>query len=256
MKYFKLIGLLSLLAFSFFLTDFVTELAINSNPLMQSIKNNSNIYEVSSVNAYIEDNTIIPGIKGKKVNEMESYLNMKDFGVFNLNYLVYDNVIPDISLENNKDKIIISGNTNKRQVSILVKNNNKIIDYNKNNNIQYSKLINKFENKNNYNEFINICSNNKEFNNLNILLNKNNLNKKICILNYSNIEECKNNKYYIVKPNAYFNNNNYINTLNEINNGSIIFIDDNTSIEKYKILLDYLSNKDIKIVYLSNLIEE
>ena len=26
----------------------------------------------------------------KKVNEMESFLNMKDFGSFNTNYLIYD----------------------------------------------------------------------------------------------------------------------------------------------------------------------
>ena len=77
MKYFKLIGIFSLLVFSFYLTDFVTELAISSNPLMQTIKSNMDSYYVSSVNAIIDNNTIIPGIKGKSVNEMESFLNMK-----------------------------------------------------------------------------------------------------------------------------------------------------------------------------------
>ena len=68
MKFYKLIGIMSILVFSFYLTDFVTELAINSNPLMNNIKQNSNYYNIESVDAIIDDNTIIPGIKGKKVN--------------------------------------------------------------------------------------------------------------------------------------------------------------------------------------------
>ena len=42
MKYFRLIGILSLLVFSFYLTDFVTNLAISTNPLMKSIKEDWN----------------------------------------------------------------------------------------------------------------------------------------------------------------------------------------------------------------------
>lgn len=255
MKYFKLIGIMSLLTFSFFLTDFVTELAINSNPLMKTIKNNSEEYNVCSVNAIIEDNTIIPGIKGKRVNEMESYLNMKDFGVFNTNYLVYDSILPDISIENNLDKIIISGNKNKREVSILIKDNKSIIEYNKKNNIEYSKLIDTNDNLD-YDENINIENNSRNFDNLDTLLNKNNLNKNICILNYSNIEKCRENKYYIVKPSIDLTNNNYISELSNISNGSILLIDDNFDIVNYNILIDYLNNKDLKIVYLSKLIKE
>ena len=68
MKYFRLLGIMSLLVFSFYLTDRVTELAINTNPLMQNIKSNMVNYEVKSVDAIIDNNTIIPGIKGKKIN--------------------------------------------------------------------------------------------------------------------------------------------------------------------------------------------
>ena len=56
MKYFKLIGIMSLLVFSFYLTDFVTELAIYTNPLMKTIQNKINIHKVESVDALIEDN--------------------------------------------------------------------------------------------------------------------------------------------------------------------------------------------------------
>ena len=254
MKFFKILGLMSLLIFSFYLTDFVSELAINSDELMKDIKLTSDDYYVNSVNAYIEDNTIIPGIKGKKVNFMESYLNMKDFGAFNINYLIYDSIIPDISIDNNKDKIIISGNKLKREVSILIKENKDILKYSEDNNIMYTKLINDKYNINNK-ENININNNKKDFLNLDTILNKNNLNKKICILNYSNIEVCKNKKYYIIKPNIEIKNNN-LTELNNINNGSIILIDNNLNISNYQLILDYLKNKDIEIVYLSKLIEE
>ena len=132
MKYFKLIGIMSLLVFSFYLTDLATEFAINSNPLMQTIKDNSKNYNTTSVNATINNNTIIPGIKGKVVNEIESFLNMKDFGSFNSNYLLYDLIEPEISLNNNKEKIIISGNKKIRQVTLLVRDTN-LIEYLKNN---------------------------------------------------------------------------------------------------------------------------
>jgi len=255
MKFFKLIGIMSLLIFSFYLTDLVTELAINSNPLMQTIKNNKNNYCIESVDAIINDNTIIPGIKGRKINEMESYLNMKDFGSFNSNYLIYDYYNPEISIDNNKEKIIISGNTSKRQVSILINNNENIINYLDKNNINYSKLI-RYEDKITTKENINIENDEKLFNDIDTLLNKKNLNKSICILNYSNIKKCKEKKYYIIEPTIKINNTNIVANLKKINNGNIILIDNNLTLVNFKVLINKISNKDLKIVYLSKIIEE
>ena len=255
MKYFKYIGILSLLIFSFYLTDFATELAINSNPLMQSIKSESDSYLVMSVNATIENNTIIPGIKGKKVNEMESFINMKDFGAFNENHIIYDYFKPEISIEDNKDKVIISGNTTIRQISLLVDNNKEIINYLKKNNIKYSKLLS-IDEEIDFDENINIESSKKKFNDLDTLLNKKNLNKKICILDYSNIENCMKKQYYIVKPNIIVKNDNIVNSLNSIDKGSIILIDDKLNINNLNLILKKISNLDLKIVYLSEIIKE
>lgn len=255
MKYFKLIGIMTLLVFSFYLTDFVTELAINTNPLMQSIKSNSGNYCEASVNATINDNTIIPGIKGKKVNEMESFLNMKDFGSFNINYLIYDYFKPEISLEDNIDKIIISGNKTLRQLTIIISNNKEIENYVKSKNIKYSKLIN-IEDELSTGENINIENDKKEFDDLDTLLKKKDLNKNICIINYSNIESCKENKYYLVDPNIILKNNNFINTLSKISNGSIVLIDDNLNLNNFKLFESKVYNNDIEFVYLSKIIEE
>ena len=255
MKYFKLIGIMSLLVFSFYLTDFVTELAINSNPLMQSIKSNSKNYCETSVNATISENTIIPGINGKKVDEIESFLNMKDFGSFNMNYLIYEYFKPEISLDDNIDKVIISGNKTLRQISILIKNNKNIENYVKSNNIKYSKLIN-INDELTPGENINVENDKKEFEDLDTLLSKKNLNKKICILNYSNIESCKENKYYLINPNIHLKNTGFVNTLNKIENGSIIMIDDILSLENFKIFVSKIQNNDLKFVYLNEIIQE
>ena len=62
MKFYKIIGIISIVVFSFYLTDFVTELAINSNPLMQTIKNSSTNYDIESVDAIIEEIQTFSGL--------------------------------------------------------------------------------------------------------------------------------------------------------------------------------------------------
>ena len=41
-----------------------------------------------------------------------------------------------------------------------------------------------------------------------------------------------------------------------LNNGSIVLIDDNLSVDNFKIFLKNVINKDLKIVYLSEIILE
>lgn len=255
MKFYRMIGLIGLLIFSFYLTDIVTDIAINSNSLMQVIKTRRDNYTCKSVNAIVDGNTIIPGIKGKRINEMKSYLNMKDFGSFNENYLIYDYILPDISIVNNKDKIIISGNKTKRNVSILLYNNNSIYNYLKKNNIKYTKMI-KYDDIIDYKDNINIENDKNKYLDLDTLLNKKNLNNNICLIDYSNIEACIEKNYYLVKPNIILKNNDFNNILNTIANGSIILIDDNLTLNNFKLFLNYLESKDLKSVQLVEIIKE
>ena len=255
MKRSEIIGILSLIVFSFFLTDFVTDIAINNNRLMKTIRESSSEYEISSVSAIIEDNTIIPGIKGKSVNEIDSYLKMKDFGIFNKNYLIYETINPEISIEDNKDKVIISGNKIKRNISILIDDNYDVIKYCNNNNIKYTKLVkndDKLLNKDN----INIESDINKFNDLKTILNKKKLNNNICLINYSNIKECIKNNYYLVKYSLEINNSNINKNMLNINNGEIIYVNNNLSVENFVILLKYIKSKDLKNIYLNDLIKE
>ena len=128
-KYFQIIGIISLACFSFMFTEKTALMVRNSDSLMQTIKENEAQYEVKSINASIEGNTIIPGIGGKKVNGSKSYTNMKRLGQFNANLLLYDYILPEVSLTKNYDKYVIGGNPRKNMVSLIIKiNSNDKID--------------------------------------------------------------------------------------------------------------------------------
>lgn len=244
--------------FSFYLSDKITHLAIFKNPIMKTIENKSESLAVMSINATIKDNTIIPGINGKKIDKEASFFKMKDFGAFNETFFVYESIKPDISLEDNKDKVIIQGNNKLRQVSILIDDNEELKSYFKNLNLNITILAKMDTVYSNYSifEYINAEKEINDFNDLESILKKNKFNKKICILEHSNIEKCKEKEYYLVKPNIVVTNSNIIETKNNISNGSIIYIDKNVNINNIKLILNKIKYLDLKIVYLSKLIEE
>ena len=101
-KFFQIIGLFSLLIFSFFLTDKTATVIKNMDDIMVEIKKNEHLFKEDGVNAIIKDNTIIPGISFKKVNINSSYRNMKEYGKYNEDLYVYDYIKPKISIINNK----------------------------------------------------------------------------------------------------------------------------------------------------------
>lgn len=242
-----------LMLFSFYLSDRVTNLAINKNPIMQTIKEKSESLTVMGSNAIVQDDTIIPGISGKKVNEKESFFKMKEFGSFNETFLVYDDVLPEISLSDNKDKIIISGNKTIRQVSIIIEDDEKLKEYLNQNNINIlATLETTFENQ----EYLNSEMEKEKFYDLESLLKKNDLNKNICVLNYSNLELCKEKENYIVKPSIILSNSLILKQKQEISNGSIILITKNITTENIDIILNQIKFLDLNIVQLSKLITE
>ena len=214
-----------------------------------------NSLTVMGKDAIIEENTIIPGIAGKQVDKDASFFKMKEFGSFNETFLIYEKVKPKISLEDNKEKIIIKGNKALRQISIIIKDDENLIKYLKKANVKVSILSTLKTSLENY-EYINAENTKENFKDLDSILKKNNLNKKICILEYSNIEECKQKKYYLVNPSIKVSNSNILKNKQSISNGEIILIDEFVSIESIKIILNQIKYLDLNIVYLSELITE
>ena len=126
-----------LVLFSFFYTDKIMNLINKKDPLMTTISEKSIEYKLEAVDATITDNKIIPGIKGREVDLDKSYEEMKLGGVFREDAIVFKDIYPSSSIDNNKDKYIIKGNSRKNEVAILyiVNSSNDIEKVSKLNNI-------------------------------------------------------------------------------------------------------------------------
>jgi hypothetical protein len=254
-KIYKTLGLLSLMVFSFYYTDKIAIIMQNKSPIMQSIKSVEDDYLVSATNATIEGDYIVPGISGRMVNETKSYVNMKSFGIFNEYYLIFDKVKPDISLNDNLDKIIKSGNKERNSVAFLIEDNSLIKNYLKENNIPASILIT--ESTYETNNFFEQINNDKDkYNNVESLLNKNNQNTNICYYKNLSQEFCKKNKKYLVEETFYLNSQNIVNAKNSVESGAIILIKNSAKLEEFKLLVKEINFKGLDIVSLSNLIIE
>lgn len=127
-KFFECIGMISLVFFSFFFTEKTVNVVKESDDLMIEIRKSAENHLVKSIDAKIQNDTIIPGMYGKIVDEEKSYEKMKRVGTYQQNLLVYKNVAPSISLDKKFDKYIISGNPKKKMVSLifLVESNSEV----------------------------------------------------------------------------------------------------------------------------------
>lgn len=243
------------MAFSFYYTEKAAEIVLNKNPLMVTINEEAKNYNVEFVNAQIKDNYIVPGLNGLMVNTKESFYKMQESDIFNKYFLVYNQVKPDISLEDNKDKIINKGNSKLKKVSLVLESDGKIGEYLKNKQIKADLLVTLdtykpkgfFENINN--DFSN-------FKSLENTLNLNKENKNICVVNNNNLEICKKNKKYLVEPTLTLKNANLSEIRKYIDSGSIIFISSSANLSDVLLILKEISYKDLEIVFLSELINE
>ena len=161
-NFYKYFGIVAIMLFSFYYTEKIALLMRKKDPIYESIEVIKEESNIDYVNAIIKDDNIIPGMNGLKVNTEKSFQKMKSFGAFNKYYLIFDQVKPEISLEDHKDKMITNGNSKKRMVSFILEENENIAKYLKENNIEASLLITKDTFKrDNYFEQIN--ADNKNF---------------------------------------------------------------------------------------------
>ena len=255
-RIFEWIGGFALIAFSFYFTDRVSLLVANKSKLMLEIKEVSAEYEEKPTDAVInkDDNTIIPGKFGKKVNDEESYLNMHDFGSFNENFLIFDYIKPNKSLEDNKDKYITKGNPNNRKVSIILEEGSDLEEYFTVQEIPYNIIATKKSTlTSTKGELINGAPLETDFKKIHSYLEDE---KHICIKEYSNETMCKKLSYYIVNPQIHLKNSNISEIKNQITPGSLILASKNTKLENIILILNEIKYKDLEIVYISNLIDE
>lgn len=254
-KYYGYFGLALIMVFSFYYTEQISTLVLNKNPLMMTIKEQADNYNVKSVNAEIVGENIIPGINGLYVNSRESFYAMQSEDIFNEYYLVFEQKKPDVTLEDNKDKLIISGNPNIRQVTLILEIENDVSEYLKLNEFKASLLVdmNTYKDKNYFESLNNETIGFKSLEN-NLTLNKEN--KHICVVNTDNKDICQKHKNYLVSPSLRLNNFNLLDIKKNLKNGSIIVIGDTATLSDVKLLLKEIKYKDLELVYLSELISE
>lgn len=254
-KYYGYFGLALIMVFSFYYTEQISTLVLNKNPLMMTIKEQADNYNVKSVNAEIIGENIIPGINGLYVNSRESFYAMQSEDIFNEYYLVFEQKKPDVTLEDNKDKLIISGNPNIRQVTLILETENEVSEYLKLNEFKASLLVdmNTYKDKNYFESLNNETIGFKSLEN-NLTLNKEN--KHICVVNTENKDICQKHKNYLVSPSLRLNNSNLLDVKKNLKNGSIIVIGDTAGLSDVKLLLKEIKYKDLELVYLSELISE
>ena len=273
--FFKLTGLLVLFFFSFFYTEKVINVITEQDEIMIKIKENEEKNSIPSTNAIINKNTITPGLSGKEINIDKSYKEMKKLGTYNENMLVYTKVLPEVSINNNKNKYIRSGNKNFTEVSLIFKINKntdlqKLLTLLDKNNtkanffISYEYLekhINEIEKEKNieyynygkngtYNDEIILIANNiisKKSNPANICLTETNTNNTLKI--------CSENEQFTIYPEII---NGTINSIkSKINNGSIISFEvTNTTLNELPLIINYINIKGYTISLLSELINE
>lgn len=128
-KIIRILFVSALVCFSFYYTEKSVNLVKYTDPIMKEIKNNEKEVYEKEKNAIIDNDCIISGYNGLKVDYEKSYTAMKRIGNYDKGQLVLKEVKPDISIDNNYDKYIIKGNYLKDTVGLVfVLNNNTNIE--------------------------------------------------------------------------------------------------------------------------------
>ena len=268
-----LLGVL-LALFSFYYTAKSIDLVKRIDPIMERIEKNQDKFNISPIDARIVDDTIIPGLKGKKVNINLTYNKMKDYGTYNESLTILKDISPKVSIKNNYDKYIISGNKKKRSVSIIF-----YID-----DIDKYRLITNYIDLEHINSTLFIDSdliesisendlskyhielNYKEINNVYVSSNtsyiENITNKKnsYCITRNRNkrlLNICNKYKYHTIIPSIILDNNPTITIKKELSNGSIILVDITNEIKKeLDYIIYYIKSKGYDVISLNDLLKE
>ena len=279
-KTFEVIGLISLICFSFFYTEKISTVIKENDDILKEIENVTSQYKTEAINAIIDNNNIIPGINGREIDIKKSYKKMKKVNSFNSNLLVYKEIEPEISIKEVYDKYIISGNQQKKEVSLLflVEGNDNVEDIvNILKQYEISSTFytdgNWFENNNE--KVIELIEEGYLIGNLgynykydvsgiswmNTIVTKiGKQNNTYCYTEKENtdlLNVCKNNKSYTIKPSIIVRNNPLIEIKENLTNGSIIALEINDiTIKELPLIIEYISSKDLKIVNLEQLLDE
>lgn len=252
-KIFRYIGITTLVIISFCMTEKTTTVLKETDEIMKQINENKKKYEQQPILAQQKDNTIIPGLNGKKVNVNKSYEEMKKIGKYNEKYYVYDQIEPNISIKNIYNKYIQNGNKQKNMITLIIKvEQNENID-------DILNIIEKEKIKVTFyldNEWI---KQNKKLTHKLLKQQYTLINDRYCYTEEENdimLKKCNREKQHTIKP-YVIENELLTQTKKIITNGIIISLPINDNIKKeLELTIKYIKKKGYNIVNLEELLSE
>ncbi len=274
-KTFEVIGLLSLICFSFIYTAQISAVVKDSDSIVKQIKDVSDQYRVEPVNALIDGDSIIPGASGSEIDINSSYKKMKKINTFNDNLLVYRKIKPAVSVNNMYDKYIVSGNKSKKDVALVFilndDNVSSLLQILKDSKASFFvsslwhdkqliiDLIDQGYTVGNMGYFN--TYNHESVDLLNAVTSKIAYQKHTFCYNLledkTSLDICNTNKSYTIKPSIVVKTNPLIEIKKNIVNGSIISMEVNsTTIKELPLVLNYIKSKGFNLVTLEDLINE
>lgn len=118
-KFLEAFLVIALVLFSFYYTEKAICLLESNDPIMKKIKDKSSDLEEKALNASIDGDYLIPGYNGLVINLEESFTKMKGYGSYNEALLVFEEVEPNISIDDYYDKYISSGNGMSTNIALV-----------------------------------------------------------------------------------------------------------------------------------------
>lgn len=276
MKITKYIVLLLFLLVSIYYTNYSINILRSKDPIMLKIEDSISKYEIKPINAEIIENTIIPGLKGIEVDINKSFNKMKRYGSYNEAMTVLKETEPTISINNNYDKYISSGNKENRLISIIFVIDNdpsKILKVLKEKEVsatffidgndldKYLSLINKY--KDNEYEILSFKGKyNSSFMKTSMSYLES-ITKKKTNYCYTEVETdellnlCRKEAKHTIKPKLIYKDNLLKQIKNDLENGIIILIRiNNSSEQELSTFIDYVLKKGYKFVTVNTLLKE
>ena len=266
-KYLEIIGFITLALFSFYYTSKTSLVIKNTDDIMIKIKDSKDSLKLDPIDAVIEGNTIIPGIKGREVDISKSYDAMKKLGTYSSNLIAYKEIPPNVSISKIYNKYIKKANSVKHEVTIIFKIDekddiNSLLEILDRNNIK----ANIFVLDNLDSNILKLASSGHNVGIINktwmhTLINRvSNQKHNYCYLEEEDDEIlnlCSMNKYYTIIPNIISNKTPTLVIKKELTNGSIISLDVNkTLLKELEYIIRFIKSKGIEIVTLDTLLEE
>lgn len=269
-----------LICFSFYYTDKAVDIVRRNDPIMKEIESVKEKYTVEAVDAVFHEDGMIPGRNGKTIDIEASFQKMKQYGKFNANLFVFQEVEPTISVEEYYDRYIASGNPIKNSVALVFRvekqdDISEIVTQLNQKNIKATFFFDGAWIETHPEEVYQLAREDHELEVLNydgtyeevsfqnardMLQNITNLKGNYCYAEYDQkevLELCEKKKMHTIIPTVLAKTYPYSTIKNKLSKGSIIGMPVNASTRKeLPTILSYISQKGYTFDTLSNLLNE